>query len=141
MRPVGDPSLYPLLTDYLLVTGLVKYLYLDTEYLDEEEEVHDASVKKKRGGKKRNKKPTISDDVIKLRCLRTLLGTLLARRRPDSLGLTAPGISSSKGLHQVAHFGGLHAGHCNNGAIWRDPGLVRAHCVPATRLSLMFHPR
>jgi len=51
----------------------VKYLYLDTEYLDEEE-MHDPSTRKKER-KKRNKKPAIGDDVLKLRCLRTLLGT------------------------------------------------------------------
>lgn len=52
-------------------SGLVKYLYLDTEYLDEEE-MHDPSTRKKER-KKRNKKPAIGDDVLKLRCLRTLL--------------------------------------------------------------------
>lgn len=55
--------------------GLVKYLYLDTDYLDEEEA--DSVVEReirKRERRRRNKTPKISDDVLKLRCLRALLG-------------------------------------------------------------------
>lgn len=69
----------------MLVIGMVKYLYLDTDYLDEEEaetEVEreqrkrERKKKKKQQQQKKNKKPPVSDDVIKLRCMRTLLGEI-----------------------------------------------------------------
>ncbi len=66
-------SYVPLLTVHLLaIIGAVRYLYVDAEGLRDGKS--QGGGERKSGEREKKKVPKISDEVVKLRCLKTLLG-------------------------------------------------------------------